>query len=159
MTDTLVRGMVPLPIESAFDIYVNQMDTWWPRHGVFPYSFTPRSTMPHHIRFEAKPGGRYYETFADGSEYVIGYIQMWKPPEQLEYTWRDPTWRGETLITVSFNQMGQETEVVCEQDGFAEVGVPELIAYYQIGNRQTLAGFFAHCLAIYELGELESGKK
>ena len=54
--------------------------SWWPRQGVFPYSFAPKSTRPLHIRFEATPGGRYYETFADGSEYVIGTISVWSPP-------------------------------------------------------------------------------
>ena len=158
MADARVQGKVRLPVDSAFDIYVNQMDTWWPRRGVFPYSFAPRSTQPQHIRFEAEPGGRYYETFADGSEYIIGRIQVWEPPELLVYTWRDPSWRGETVVTVFFQQVESGTEIICEQEGFADAGVPELADYYQIGNRQTLAGYIAHCQAIYELGLLEAGK-
>ncbi len=126
--------------------------------GVFPYSFAPKPTLPQHIRFEAKLGGRYYETFADGSEHVIGHIQEWQPPERLVYIWRDPTWPGRTVITMSFKPIEGGTEVVCEQDGFAAVGVPELAAFYQIGNRQTLAGYFAHCQAVYELGKLESSR-
>ena len=55
----------------------SKWDIWWPRQGVFPYSFAPKSTFPRHIRFEAQLNGRYYETFADDSEYEIGRITVW----------------------------------------------------------------------------------
>jgi len=153
MPDTSVQGTVPLTLEEAFDIYVNKMNTWWPRQGVFPYSFAPSTTQPRYIRFEPKIGGRYYETFADDTEYVIGHITDWRPPKFITYTWSDPNWKSETHIQISFTPIESGTKVVCEQDGFASAGVPELIPYYQIGNKQTLAGFFAHCQAVFELQE------
>jgi uncharacterized protein YndB with AHSA1/START domain len=153
--DTSVQGTVPLTREEAFEIYVDHIDTWWPRRGVFPYSFAPATARPRHIRFEPKPGGRFYETFEDGTEYVIGHVTDWEPPRSITYTWRDPTWEGETVIDVTFTPAENGTQVTCNQSGFAAASVPHLAPYYQIGNRQTLSGFFAHCRAVYELQQLE----
>ncbi len=71
---------------AVFRAYVKQIDRWWPRQGTYRYSFAPPETEPGHIRFESHQGGRFYEEFADGSEYVIGRIQVWEPPERLIYT-------------------------------------------------------------------------
>ena len=155
MPDVTLETTIPLPPEKAFDVYVEQMDVWWPRQGVFPYSFAPKSTRPQHIRFEARLGGRYFETFADGSEYVIGRITGWDPSARLIYTWRDPTWPDETVISLHFAEDGNGTRLNYEQHGFAQAGVAGLIPYYQIGCGQTLAAYIAHCRAISALKALE----
>lgn len=154
MPDVKLEVSVPLPPEQAFDVFVGQMNTWWPRQGVFPYSFSPASTRPLSIQFEAQPGGRYYETFADGSEFTIGRITRWQPPSALAYSWRDPNWPGETRISLQFAAAGDATRISYEQDGFADAGAPDLIAYYQIGCRQTLSSYVAHCVAIDALSQL-----
>ena len=151
MADVFLQDRVPLPAQAAFDTFVEQMDVWWPRQGVFPYSFAPKATFPRHIRFEAQLNGRYYETFADGSEYEIGRITVWQPPTALSYTWQAPTWPSHNQITLRFTYDGEGTLVTYEQDGFAEAGVPELVPYYQIGCGQTLSAYIAHCRAIFEL--------
>ncbi|MCY3833292.1 MAG: SRPBCC domain-containing protein [Chloroflexi bacterium] len=157
MPDVQLEVAVPLPPEQAFDVFVQQMDTWWPRRGVFPYSFAPEGTGPQLIRFEPQLGGRYYETFLDGSEYVIGRIITWSPPAQFGYTWQDSSWRGETQIQLSFAAACDGALATYEQDGFARAGVPELAAYYQIGCRQTLSAYVAHCHALFELAQLNQG--
>ncbi len=157
MSDIEVSGRVPLRPVEAFDVFVHQIDTWWPRRGVFPYSFAPGGTQPRHIRFEPQPEGRFYEQFADASECIIGWITVWEPPRRLAHTWRDPGWSGETTITVDFHATEDGAEVMLGQNGFAAAGVPELAPYYEIGNRQTFAGFLAHCRAIHELRALEEG--
>ncbi len=154
MPDVKLEVTVPLPPEQAFETFVQQMDVWWPRQGVFPYSFAPEGTRPLRIRFEPRLGGRYFETFLDGSEYVIGQIIDYRPPDRLCYSWQDPTWPGETRIALSFSAEGDSTRVIYEQDGFESAGVPDLAAYYQIGCRQTLSAYVAHCQAIFELGQL-----
>lgn len=151
MTDVRLKVAVPLPPQRVFNTYVDAMNTWWPRQGVFPYSFAPKGAFPRHIQFEARLNGRYFETFADGSEYTIGRISNWNPPTSLSYTWRDPSWPGETLIKLDFAGNAGGTTVTYAQDGFAEAGVPHLIPYYQIGCRQTLAAYIAHCRALHEL--------
>lgn len=154
MPDVRLTVIVPLPPERAFDTFVQQMDIWWPRRGVFPYSFAPEGTRPLHIRFEPQLGGRYYETFLDGSEYVIGRINAYEPPDRLGYTWRDPTWHSETQIELAFIAEGDGARVSYQQDGFADAGLPDLAAYYRIGCRQTLSAYAAHCQALFELGQL-----
>ena len=154
MPDVRLTVTVPLPPEGAFDTFVQQMDIWWPRQGVFPYSFTPEGTRPLHIRFEPRVGGRYYETFLDGGEYVIGRISVFEPPNRLCYSWQDPAWFSETQITISFAAEDDGARVSYEQDGFEAAGVPDLAAYYQIGCRQTLSAYVAHCQALYELSQL-----
>lgn len=155
MPDVKLNETVPLPPQQAFNVYVEQMDLWWPRQGVFPYSFAPKSTRPLHIRFEACAGGRYYETFADGGEYVIGHISAWKPPSQLAYTWRDPSWQGDTTIELRFAASDAGTAIAYSQTGFAAAGVAGLIPYYQVGCGQTLAAYTAHCRALFALQKLE----
>ena len=153
MPDVTLELNLPLPPERAFDVYVNEMDVWWPRRGVFPYSFAPKTTYPRHIAFEARLGGRYYETFADGSQYTIGHITLWQPPDALAYSWRDAAWAGKTEIRLRFQASGDGSVVNYAQDGFADAGVAWLIAYYQIGCAQTLAGYAAHCRAWHALEE------
>ena len=153
--DIHIQLRIPLPAADAFAVYVEQMDSWWPRKGVFPYSFAPKTTFPRHIRFEPRLHGRYYETFADGSEYTIGRITHWQPPQSLAYTWRDPTWAGDTTIRVDFSDADDGAQVVYRQDGFADAGVAWLIPYYQVGCGQTLAGYVAHCRALHQVRKLE----
>lgn len=156
MAESSVQGFVPLSPAEAFDVFANQIDVWWPRQGVFPYSFAPKTTRPLHIRFEAEENGRLYETFLDESEYVIGRITKWDPPHSLVHTWRDPTWEGDTTVTVTFTAVIGGTQFVVEQDGFAAAGQPDLPPYYDIGNRQTMAAFAAHCTAIHEFRQLQN---
>ena len=154
MPDIRLEVTVALPPERAFDVFTEQMDSWWPSQGVFPYSFAPKSTFPRHIRFEPQLDGRYYETFADGSEYTIGRITEWQPPTQLAYTWRDPTWAGDTLIQLIFTSADEGARVTYQQSGFEAAGVGWLIPYYRVGCAQTLAGYVAHCRALRAVQEL-----
>jgi uncharacterized protein YndB with AHSA1/START domain len=154
MPDVKLVVTVPLPPEQAFDTFVHGMNIWWIRRGVFPYSFAPAETRPLHIRFEPHLGGRYYETFLDESEYEIGRITKYQPPERIGYTWQDPAWQGETRIALSFTEEASGTCVMYQQDGFEKAGVPGLAAYYRIGCRQTLSAYVAHCQALYELEQL-----
>ena len=110
------------------------------RRGVFPYSFASKPTRPQHTRFDAQTGGRYSETFADGSEYVIGRITAWVPPSPLAYTWRDTTWQGESSIELQFRAEDTGSLVMYQQDGFAGASVERLIPYYRVGCRPDLRG-------------------
>ena len=157
MAESSVEGFVPLSPTEAYDVFVNQIDVWWPRQGIFPYSFAPKTTRPLHIRFEPYEKGRLYETFLDNTEYVIGQIVQYQPPHKMVHTWRDPSWDGHTTITVTFREMDGGTQFIMEQDGFAAVGQPDMPPYYDIGNRQTMAAFVAHCVATYELRQLQHG--
>ncbi len=155
MVETDCEVFVPLSPAAAFDLYVNQIDTWWPRQGVFPYSFAPATTRPAHIHFEGEPGGRLVETFADGSEYVIGQITDWDPPAGFAYDWRDPSWPGPISYSVQFRPATGGTTVQVTSAGFAALGLEEMIPYYAIGDRQVNRVYAAHGQAVYELQALQ----
>jgi uncharacterized protein YndB with AHSA1/START domain len=125
----------------VFTAYVAHIDKWWPRMGTYRYSYAPASTEPKQIQFEQKINGRFYETFADGSEYVIGHIIEWNPPHQLSYTWRDPQWPSHTTVTVTFAENEGETVVTVTHVGFGENGVPTIAEGYEIGLREIMMGF------------------
>lgn len=128
---------VRAPIGKVFDAYVNRIDEWWPRQGQqFRYSFAPSDVEPRHIRFEAQLGGRFYETFANGDEYVIGRITEYEPPHKIAYTWKDPGWSAETQIEISFTQSGEETTLSLRHSGFEKLEQPELAEGYQYGSTE-----------------------
>ena len=125
---------------TVFNIYVNQVNEWWPRWGAEnKYSFAPDSTEPDQIRFEARAGGRYYEIFADGTEHTIGTIQTWDPPNEIAYTWDVAEWPGLSTVTVRFVSSGDTTTVIVEHDGVPDGKEGE---GYSAGHKEVL-GIFA----------------
>jgi uncharacterized protein YndB with AHSA1/START domain len=106
---------------TVFNIYVNRIDEWWPRKGEkYKYSFAPEQTEPAHIRMEPEEGGRFYEEFADGSEYTIGTVEVYDPPNEIVYTWKAPEWPYDTRVRVRFVHAGDTTTVMVEHSGFPE---------------------------------------
>lgn len=130
--------------DRVFDAYVNHIDNWWTRRGTYRYSFAPETTEPKHIRFDPRLDGRFYEEFADGSQYTIGRIVEWKPPELLQYTWKAPDWPLETTITVRFTEDAGQTTVEVTHEGFGADGVPDLGDGYAVGLREILGGLKAY---------------
>lgn len=131
---------IAAPRERVFRAYVEEIDAWWPRRGTYRYSFAPATTEPASIRFESGAGGRFVETFADGSEYEIGRIERWEPPHRLGYTWKAPGWQQASTVEVTFTELaGDRTRV--------EVVHADLIAAiedgYAAGWREILAAFTA----------------
>jgi uncharacterized protein YndB with AHSA1/START domain len=75
---------------------------------------------------DLRPGGSYRLVMkpTEGPEMVLGgtYREV-EPPERLVYTWKwesgwpDPT---ELVVTVRFRDLGEQTEVLLTQHGFAD---------------------------------------
>lgn len=125
---------------TVFNIYVNQINDWWPRRGAEnKYSFAPDTTEPDQIRFDPMEGGRYYEIFADGTEHTIGTIQTWDPPNEVSYTWDVAEWPGISTVTVRFVSAGNTTTVIVEHDGVPDGKEGE---GYSAGHKEVL-GIFA----------------
>ena len=102
-----------------------------------------RSTVPRHIRFDPRLDGRFYEEFADGSQYTIGRIVGWEPPELLSYTWKAPEWASETTITVGFTEGDGRTRVEVAHSGLDAMGMSHLGEGYAVGLREILGGLKA----------------
>lgn len=124
--------------DRVFRAWVEEIDAWWPRRGTYRYSFAPESTEPDSIRFEPQPGGRFFERFADGTEFEIGRIVRWEPPHRLTYTWRAPGWRDDSTVDVAFVALPEgrtrveltHTDLAAPiEDGYA-TGVREILAAF-----------------------------
>jgi uncharacterized protein YndB with AHSA1/START domain len=151
---TEVSATVPLSPAKAFEVFTHQINTWWPRNGVFPYSFAPETTAAEHICFARNE--RLHERFADGTDYTIGEVLEWDAPNRIVHEWKAPDWSNPTIVTITFEHVGHHCLVTLRQDSFDEAGVADLLPYYDIGNRQTFASYVAHCNAIHELQMLSA---
>jgi hypothetical protein len=72
---------VPVPVERAFSIFVEQMETWWPAtHHIAPNPFQS-------IIIEPRAGGRWYERDAQGNDCLWGFVRAWDPPGFVTLSW------------------------------------------------------------------------
>lgn len=97
-------GLAPA---EAFDLFTSRMGEWWPltTHSVG----LERATD---VVVEPGVGGRIIETIADGSTSVWGTLEVWDPPNSLEFTWHPGTDPAEaTLVEVRFLAAGFGTKV------------------------------------------------
>ena len=72
---------VQAPIERAFSVFVEQMETWWP--ATHHIGKTPFET----IFVEPRVGGRWYERNAEGKQCEWGTVLAWEPPHRVTFSW------------------------------------------------------------------------
>jgi uncharacterized protein YndB with AHSA1/START domain len=87
--------VVKADIERAFAAFTGKIGSWWPRgHSV---GTTPQVD----VVLEGRPGGRWYEVGADGSQCEWGKVLLWQPPQRLVLAWQlDANWKYDpTLLT------------------------------------------------------------
>jgi uncharacterized protein YndB with AHSA1/START domain len=115
----LVALRVPADPARAFEAFVYEIGDWWQPNGLFDF------TVGIHGRLAFEPGhaGRLKETYDDGSEFEIGRITEWQPPDSLSFTWRQASFRQDMLTTVrvTFEAVGAETRVTVEHSGWDTV--------------------------------------
>jgi hypothetical protein len=71
--------VVKAPVERAFSVFVEQMETWWPAtHHIGKTPFEA-------IFVEPMVGGRWYERDVDGKQVDWGKVLAWDPPHRV--TW------------------------------------------------------------------------
>lgn len=100
----------------AFDVFTSEIDAWWlrgPKHRFKP----PWNGC---LRFEPGASGRLLEEYADGSSFVIGKVQQWKPGERLVLSWRLPVFAENetTEVDVRFEAIEGGTRVSVEHRGW-----------------------------------------
>jgi len=72
---------VKAPIERAFSVFVEQMETWWPAtHHVGDTPFEA-------IFVEPRVGGRWFERNAKGEMCDWGTVLKWDPPHCVAFSW------------------------------------------------------------------------
>jgi uncharacterized protein YndB with AHSA1/START domain len=104
---------VAAPIERAFRVFTESLDTWWPRQYHIGQVDMAEAFM------EPRVGGRWYERGVDGSECDWGRVLAWEPPHRLVVTWQingewqyDPDPEHASEIEVRFKADGPDRTVV-----------------------------------------------
>jgi uncharacterized protein YndB with AHSA1/START domain len=72
---------VKVPIEHAFSVFVEHMESWWPAsHHIGNTPFVA-------IFVEPRVGGRWYERNSDGALCDWGTVLAWDPPHRVRFSW------------------------------------------------------------------------
>jgi len=102
----------PPPI--AFRVFCEDIGQWWPLKQGFSFG----GARAKEIFIEGRIGGRFYERFADGTEFEVGRVTDYEPPAVVAFTWRSPQWEGQTRVEVRFLADGAGTIVELEHSGW-----------------------------------------
>lgn len=72
---------VDAPIDVAFDVFTEDMGSWWPPdHHILQ---APLASMV----FEPRAGGRVYDVGEDGSECQWARVLAFEPPRRVVFSW------------------------------------------------------------------------
>jgi uncharacterized protein YndB with AHSA1/START domain len=104
----------PLPVVSAAFSRADELAKWWGPAGftVPNLEFEPRVGAGYRIEMQPPEGDAFY---------LIGEFREVDPPTRLAYTfvWEDPDPDdAETLVDLSFRDLGESTEVALTQGPF-----------------------------------------
>jgi len=134
---------IPLPVEEAFKLFTQGLDTWWPLET---YAIGPseRGEAPVAVRFEDRVGGRVVEILSDGTEHSWADVIAWNPPERFVLAWHpnlEPT--AASILEVRFTSSGGGSTLYLEHRGWEEFGERGLAIRneYGPGWDRVLAGF------------------
>jgi uncharacterized protein YndB with AHSA1/START domain len=73
--------VVHAPVERAFHVYTQEMQSWWPEdHHILD---APLARMV----FEPEAGGRIYDVGTDGSECQWARVLAYEPPTRVVFSW------------------------------------------------------------------------
>jgi uncharacterized protein YndB with AHSA1/START domain len=117
----LVALRVKASPERAFDVFTQEIGSWWQPNGLF--QFTPHGSG--RLAFEPGPAGRLVEQQPDGAAFEIGRIRVWDRPSRLVFGWRQASFAPDqmTEVHVHFEAVGKETRVTVEHFGWD--GIPQ----------------------------------
>jgi len=124
--DLPVRRSVTVRVrpERAFQVFTQEIDTWWPRtHHI------GKSPM-RRILIEERAGGRCYTEQEDGTECDWGSVLVWDPPHRFVMAWQvthewgyEPSLARSSEVEVTFTQAaGGGTQVDLVHRFFARHG-------------------------------------
>ena len=73
--------VVDAPVETAFAVFTQDMDSWWPKeHHILE---APLARM----EFEPRVGGEIYDVGTDGSECHWARVLAYEPPHRVVFSW------------------------------------------------------------------------
>ena len=108
----------------AFEVFANEIDTWWPA------TYHIGSSAPKRVVVEGREGGSIYTEQEDGTNSPWAKVLSWEPPHRLVFAWQvspafqyesDPAKNSE--VEVSFLSVADgNTEVKLEHRDFNRHG-------------------------------------
>ncbi|WP_062985693.1 SRPBCC family protein [Nocardia anaemiae] len=119
-----VELVVDAPIEKAYDVFTNGIDSWWPRaHHI------GKGELAQEV-IEPREGGRCFGREADGTECPWGTVLVWDPPRHFAFSWEiSLAWQHETdpdrasRVDVTFAAVtADRTAVTLVHSGFEKHG-------------------------------------
>ncbi len=101
---------------AAFEAFTAEVDVWWKKGP----KYRPSLHGPGVLSFEPGAGGRFLETYRDGSEFVFGRVQVWEPGRRLVFDCVARAFAPDesTQVEVRFEAEGDNTRVTVEQWGW-----------------------------------------
>jgi uncharacterized protein YndB with AHSA1/START domain len=126
--------------EISFKVFCEEIGAWWPA------GFSGKDAR---LSMETRVGGRFIETRADGTEYEIGRLTAYQPPELVAFTWRAPGWEVLTQVEVRFVAEGSSaTRIELEHSGWEqEAKLREFRQGYDGGWDTMLGHYQRHLIA------------
>ncbi len=115
----LVAVRVRATPDEAFEVFTRQIAAWWRPNELFAFTVGKRGRLA----FEPGPSGRLVELYDDGSEFEIGRVRVWEPPDRLVFTWRQASFAPDqvTEVHVRFEAIEGETRVTVEHFGWDSI--------------------------------------
>jgi len=120
---------VKASIERAFHVFVEQMETWWPKsHHIGAQEWGL-------IVIEPRVGGRWYEQDAAGGQCDWGTVLQWDPPHKARFRWHvgpkrdseewgyDPETSRASEVEIRFTAEGGATLVELEHSKLERHGI------------------------------------
>jgi hypothetical protein len=120
---------VEASIERAFQLFVGQMEAWWPKnHHIGPQEWEL-------IVIEPRVGGRWYEQDAAGEQCDWGTVLQWDPPHKARFSWHigpkrdseewgyDPDASRASELEIRFTVDGEATLVELEHSKLERHGI------------------------------------
>jgi uncharacterized protein YndB with AHSA1/START domain len=135
--EPIVRTItVQRPVEDAFRLFTDGIDTWWPAASHSYGGEDVERTV-----FETRAGGRVYEVQKDGTERDWAEVVTWDPPERIVLAWKicEPT-----EVEVRFAAVGEGTRLELEHRGWDRVDEQAL------AQRENYAGGWVFVLGTFE---------
>jgi uncharacterized protein YndB with AHSA1/START domain len=116
-------AVVPTTPERAFQVFTDELATWWPLKTHSIEGMGEDSTGPQTVVFEPGPNGRVYEVMSTGKEAHWANVISWEPPHRFVLEWKvDPDAVAPTEVEVRFSPEGNGTRVELEHRGFERLG-------------------------------------
>jgi uncharacterized protein YndB with AHSA1/START domain len=115
----LVALRIAAPPARVFEAFTRDIHLWWRPQPMF--GFTRRTDGK--VALEPGLGGRFSETYPDGTSFEIGRVTKWEPEALIAFTWRQASFSDDqcTEVEVRFESVGAETRVTVEHRGWDSV--------------------------------------